>query len=235
VITVVTWLWGDAFGPEYVNKLKSSLARNLRIPHKFLCVVDPERTAGIGGDVECIDPPAEFRETPNCIRRMKMYDPHFAWTLGKRVLLLDLDVVIVDDITAMVENPIESEAPLALWRVGYPNHNRVYAGGVVLMRAGALTGMWLNFLADPLAFGTRAVKHTYNRDVASGWGIISDQAMLNYWMHRHPMLGLWVWTDEIQPYAMHRESVPAGARIVTIGHENKDDFQQHAWAREHWR
>lgn len=232
MITVATWYWGDHFAPEYAGKLREMVKRNLRADHEFVCV-----TTRHDLDVYRVDPPKEFREAPNCIRRMKMYDsPWVKRYLGDPVLMLDLDVVVTGDLTEMVEAPLRAKAELALWKVGYPCHNRVYAGGVVLQRPGVLQLMWDNFVADPLAFGTRALKHTYGREPGHGWGAISDQAMLNYWMHRHgDPAKTWTWAEEIQPYNGGMTALPAGTKMVTIGHENLEDFQQHAWAKEHWR
>jgi hypothetical protein len=234
MITVVTWLWGTHFGAEYVNKLRNMVARNLHMPHQFVCVTDPIRKSELGEYVNLHYAPSEFSATPNCIRRMKMYDPRFAWALGKYVLMLDVDIVITGDITPMTEAPLKAGADLALWKVGYPNHNRIYAGGIVLQRAGVLEGMWNAFLADPLGFGTRALKHTYNRTPGEGWGAISDQAMLNYWMHGST-LNRHEWTTEIQPFTPKMTMPPSGTKIVTIGHENLELFQRHIWAQEFWR
>jgi hypothetical protein len=32
--------WGKAYGPEYVNRLRNGVARNLRYPHRFICFTD---------------------------------------------------------------------------------------------------------------------------------------------------------------------------------------------------
>lgn len=236
MITVVTWLWGKHFGVEYVNKLRSMVARNLHMPHEFVCIADREwKDYGLDSDMTVRYPPNEFRETPNCIRRMKMYDPRFAWEFGKYVLMLDIDIVIVGDITPMVQEPLKAGVDLALWKVGYPNHNRIYAGGIVLQRSGVLENMWNNFLADPLGFGTRALKHTYNRVPGEGWGAISDQAMLNYWISRHRPTKLHEWMSEIQPYSSDMLVPSLATKIITIGHENTETFQGHWWAKENWR
>jgi hypothetical protein len=243
MIDVVTWLWDNGshtFGPDYVSRLRSMVARHLHLPHRFSVVADRAwLDHGLDPSVARIDPPREFRHAPNCIRRMKMYEPRWAGNaFSDHVLLLDLDVVIVDDITPLVAAPLDAAAELALWRVGYPCHNRIYAGGVVLMVPGVLRGMWDAFVEDPLAFGTRALKHTYDREPGAGWGAISDQAMLNYWTHLQGQglaRRMWQWTSEIQPYNSRMESVPPGAKMITIGHENAQDFQRHAWAHEHWR
>lgn len=236
MITVVTWLWGSHFSVEYVNKLRAMVARHLHMPHLFQVVADPMwRSRGLDADMILRYPPLELRETPNCIRRMKMYDPKFAWEFGSHVLMLDIDVVIVDDITPLVRGALDAKADLALWKVGYPNCNRIYAGGIVLQHSGVLEDMWKSFIADPLAFGTRALKHTYNRTPGEGWGMISDQAMLNYWVYGHRPARLHEWTTEIQPYTERTTVVPDGAKIITIGHENIEAFQRHGWAQEHWR
>jgi hypothetical protein len=239
VITVATWLWGDIFTAEYARKLKAMLKRNLRMSHRFVCIADSTwRTKGLDSDIELIYAPPEFHDAPNCIRRMKMYEPSFAWSLGKHVLLLDLDIVITKDITTMIEAPLNAGSSLALWKVGHPGGNRVYAGGVVLQRAGALDAMWKDFLADPLRFGTEALMHTYCLAVPAGWGMISDQAMLNFWMHHHPRPDLYAWTSEIQQYfPKTMYTVPDECKIITIGRPNLNVLQRGArtWVAEHWR
>lgn len=239
-LTVCTWLWGSHFAAEYVNKLRRMVSRNLRTPHEFVVVAESAwYDYGLDDGIARVQPPVAFKHAPNCIRRMKMYDP--AWLreyVGDVVLMLDLDVVVTGDLTEMVEAPLAAGADLALWKVGYPCHNRVYAGGVVLQRNDPLKRMWDAFLEDPLDYGTRALKYTYDREPGEGWGAISDQAMLNYWVHLQGQAlvkKMWQWTGEIQPYNDRMTSLPHGTKMVTIGHENLESFQTHAWAKEHWR
>ena len=95
------------------------------------------------------------------------------------ILALDLDVVIVDDITALVDRP----DPLVCWRVGYAG---VYSGSILLMDAGVLDPLWRAFHADPDGYPRRA------------WpgGVGSDQAMLNYFLSRpYQTIRPAVWTE----------------------------------------
>lgn len=242
VLTVVCWQWGSLYGPEYTNRLARAVKRNLRRPFEFVCVADDP--AGI--DCGVTPPPPDFAAAPNCIRRLKMYDRAFARRIGERILMLDVDVVVTGSLDAMVDRG----EPLVLWRVPYRAYNRIYAGGVVLMDAGVLHDMWLRFLADPLAYGTAAVRHTYGCDRDGGrpngkgvridnggWGIISDQAVLNYYAHQCAPFEPGEWTSGVAPYRPASQPPPLAASIVTVGREHKAalDEGRHQWIREHWR
>jgi hypothetical protein len=97
--------WGDRYGPDYVNRLFAMVARNLALPHRFVCLTDDP--AGIRPEVECRPlPPIELADAP----------PHSGWRklsclgreledLGAQVLFLDLDLVIVADIDCLFAHP----------------------------------------------------------------------------------------------------------------------------------
>ncbi|WIT10745.1 glycosyltransferase [Paucibacter sediminis] len=99
--------WGTKYGPEYVNRLYAMVARHLRGPFKFVCLTD--RSEGIRAEVQCLPIP-ELKLPPGI--------PERGWTklttfeadlhgLKGTALFLDLDVVIVDDITPFFEVPGE--------------------------------------------------------------------------------------------------------------------------------
>ena len=102
--SVLCMRWGDRYGPDYVNRLFSMVARNLALPHRFVCLTDDPR--GIRPEVECRPLPAiELADAP----------AHSGWRklsclaseiddLG-RVLFLDLDLVIVGAIDALFTHP----------------------------------------------------------------------------------------------------------------------------------
>lgn len=99
--------WGTKYGPEYVNRLYAMVRRHLRGDFRFVCLTD--RSDGIRDEVECLPiPPLAL---PPGI-------PERGWTklttfeadlhgLRGTALFLDLDVVIVDDITPFFELPGE--------------------------------------------------------------------------------------------------------------------------------
>lgn len=104
---VLCMKWGTKYGPEYVNRLYAMVRRHLRGDFRFVCLTD--RSEGILPEVQCLPiPPLDL---PPGI-------PERGWTklttfeadlhgLQGTALFLDLDVVIVDDITPFFEQPGE--------------------------------------------------------------------------------------------------------------------------------
>src|SRR5262245_17164589 len=117
MLTVVTWLWGDGrtFGPEYVNRLARSFKRNYHAPHDFVCVTDWDDLQDF--DSSCVRTfpmmyeHAEMRSgNRSCFRRLRLHDEQTGRLLGDRILQLDLDTVIVGDVT----NLFARDEPLVL-------------------------------------------------------------------------------------------------------------------------
>lgn len=252
MISAVCWKWGALFSATYVNRLHAMLARNLHLPFRLHCITD--NAAGIDRDIICLPLPTEFAGTPRCRRRMKMYDRSYAEMLGRRILALDLDIVITDDITALVERP----EPIVLWRVGYAN---VFSGSFQLYDAGAMHGAYTAFAADPEHYPAR-----------TGERNASDQAMLNLWLresraettiivpsaigktehgtkHR-PLLGVLTDANGIVTYfgagyeqlehrgvGPNRPQLPPGTRMVVMGSRDKMVMDNAAfpWVVKHWR
>lgn len=232
MIDVIVWRWavGGAhlFGREYVEKMRSMLARHLHIPHRLHCVTDDQTP--IAG-VTLIPMPVDLRDTPRCRRRMRQYDAEFDRRIGSRLLSIDLDVVLVDDITPLVDRP----EPIVMWKVGYA---QVYSGSFVLWTAGALDGAWQGYRQDPEGFPRRASPH----------GVGSDQAMLNYWLNGHAVAewteadGFVTWFGmgyarlEKNGMGPLRTELPPGARVIVLGSADKAmlDEGRYEWVRRHW-
>lgn len=229
MISVVTWKWGDRFHAKHVNVLRAMLARHLHLPHQLVCITDDP--VGIDSRIVVLHMPSAFADSVRCRRRMQMYRKEFAPT--PRILAIDLDVVIVADITPIVDRP---EAIVG-WKVG---HAGVYSGSFVLFDAGALDGAWRAFAADPDGYPA----------VAAPKGVGSDQAMLNHYLSSQPPIGEWTEADGFVTYygrgyaklehlgvGPHRPDLPAGARIVVLGSADLDALEdpRYPWAIEHWR
>lgn len=236
MLSVLTWKWGSKFSARHVNTLRSMLARRLALEHRVVCVTDD--ADGIDPGVEIVPLPARHAESPRCRRRMRAFDRTFAESIGARILALDLDVVLVDDITPLVDRP----EPLVCWRVGYAG---VFSGSIVLMDAGVLDPLWRAFDRDPDGYARRAWPR----------GVGSDQAMLNYYLSRsdcHPSARPAVWTEadgfvtffgagyerlERRGVGPGHPLLPAGARIVVLGSDDLHVLEQgdrYPWVSE-WR
>ncbi len=232
MLTVCCWRWGGLFGPEYVNRLRVALERHLHIPHQLVCVTDDPR--GIDPWIRIVQLPKRHADTPRCRRRMRQFDSAWALdNLGPRILSIDLDVVIVDDLTPVVDRP----EPIVGWKVG---HAGVYSGSFLLYDAAALRGAWLAFDADPEGFPF----------AGGARGVPSDQAMLNHYVAATATpVATWTEADGFVTYYgrgyAHLQHLgvgpacprpPAGARIIVLGSADKAVMDEglYPWVREHW-
>jgi hypothetical protein len=88
MITVTCINWGTLYGPEYVQRLKSSIERNSTVPFRFVCLSDKK----IPG-VETIELTPGYETWWN---KLQVLDP--SKDLGNRIVNLDIDLIIVDNI-----------------------------------------------------------------------------------------------------------------------------------------
>jgi len=100
-ITVACVFWkgrfrGRDYTPEWVEKLKNMVSRNFSIPHRFVCFSNVEVP------VERI--PLRHN-LPGWWSKLELFDPDNR--LRGRILYIDLDVVIVDDLSPIVDYPSE--------------------------------------------------------------------------------------------------------------------------------
>jgi hypothetical protein len=212
-LVVCCWKWGDLFSAKYVNNMQSMLDRHLHRPFELICVTDDPRGITSAVRTERI---TQWQDTPRCRRRIAQYDRAFAARLGSRILSIDLDVVIVGDITPLIDR----REPIVLWKVGYAG---VYSGSFVLYDFGACHSLYEQFAADPYGF-----------PASCGPGVQSDQAMLNKWLegrdvpHWTERDGFVTWFGgeryrKLQHHGMgpDRPDPPEGARVIVLGSDDK--------------
>ena len=230
MLSVVCWKWGGVFSALYVNRLKLALRKHLQLEHQLCCVTDDP--TGIDLDVQLL-PIRVFTDTPRCRRRMKQYDADFASLIGRRILSIDLDVVLTDDITPLVDRP----EPIVCWKVGYA---RVFSGSFVLYNHDALHGLYEAYARDPIGFP----------HMVQPRGVPSDQAMLNHYINAQRIrVACWTERDGIVTYfgkgyerfahlgvGPSQPKLPRGARLVVLGSADKAvmDEGSYPWIREHW-
>ena len=179
MLTVVCWIWrGERiYLPEHVNVLGRMLKRHLHVPHRLVCITD--EVAGFDPGIEVMPTPTaakrlaevkspEGEQMPSCYRRLWMFSDE-ARCLGERVLLTDVDVVLVRDITPLVQR----DEPFVGWRpdAAWGNKDRV-VGGLYLMTTGSHPDVWNTFGAE----GIRAARQAEFRG--------SDQAWISYMIGR---------------------------------------------------
>lgn len=233
MLSVVTFKWKpqqqryrSTFGPETVNTLRRMVARHYPKPHRFICATDDAR--GIDKDIEIVPLWNEFAHIPNpngshnpsCYRRLLAFRPEIAKVFGERFVWLDLDTVIVGDLTPIFDRPED----FVIW--GETNPRSFYNGSMVMMTAGARRQVYDDF--DPKTSPRLALK-------AGRFG--SDQGWISYRLG--PGEATWGQQDGVYSYRVHLEPkgsrLPENARVVMF-HGKTDPWSWQAqrvdWIRQ---
>ncbi len=200
---------GDRYGPGYVNRLFAMVARNLALPHRFVCLTDD--AAGIRPEVECRPLPAiELADAPphSGWRKLSCFAPELD-DLGGQVLFLDLDLVVVAEIDCLFAHP-GAFCIIENWT--QPGRG-VGNSSVFRFNAGAHRDVLARFRADPAQIIRRwPNEQTYlSRTVEE----------VTYWPRswcrsfKHDCLP----ARPLRPFKQAR--IPAGARIIVFHGEPK--------------
>lgn len=231
-LAVVCFLWVDpngrhnrhyTYSAEYVNRLASMLRRHLHLPYTLTCVTDmPE---GIEAGVRVVPTPAEVRDWPGHMRRLVIFRPDAAETFGKRILLIDLDVVILRDITPLVDRPEDFVA----WEPRlYHALNGAYARyntGFMLMDAGARPQVWAALDIDE-ATRVLSAKHE---------GVVDEQSWISHVLG--PDEAIWPWNGDV--VSVKAVPAPHAARMVFFNGPRAPGMpamqREFPWILEHWR
>ena len=233
---VVCWKWKSltpyrsTFNAAAVNILYNMVKRHLHIPFEFICITDD--AAGINPDIRIIDlwenpvPIYGGVQRPNCFYRVKAFSEAMKDIIAERFLWLDLDAVILKDITPLVANDVDFK----IW--GDTNPTTPYNGSMVLMNAGARKQVYEEF--DPKVSPHLGVTKNY---------IGSDQAWIGYCLGENEQT--FTKSDGVYSYRMDirlkfpLDFVPEEARIVFFHgkHDPWDDQMQqhHKWVRDNYK
>jgi hypothetical protein len=243
VIDVVCWKWRpprgyrSQFGPQTVNTLARMVKRHLTVPHRFSCITDDP--AGIDSSIRIIPLWDDFASVPNpsnganpsCYRRLRMFAPDAAEIIGERIVSLDLDMVLVGDVTPLFDRAED----FVIWggqSVQPKNRGAVYNwynGSFMVLRAGTRPQVWTDF--DPATSPRRA--HEAN---CRG----SDQGWIAYRLGKKEAIvgesdGVYSYRNHILPSGR----LPKNARMVAF-HGRFDPWHttiaaRHDWIRTHYR
>ena len=229
--------------------MQGMLERQLSLPYRIVCITDRKEDVPAGMstfDVKHTIP----KDDSKCIRRMWLYTGKpkkqgkpWPGDLGDRLLQLDLDVVLTDDITPLLDRP----DPFVIWKsesTVKPNrpHGWAYNATVMLMDAGARRDVFDTFDAD-----RKGVTKAANKD---GWDVDtnSDQGIATFLLKDNPP-PVWTMADGIYSYrgfagpdGNKDKGLPEGCRIVSFHgrsgarHPGAADLQQKSpWIIQHWR
>ncbi len=231
LITVVCFHWFDPNGRhnhlytydvQYVNKLQSMLARHLSLPHELVCVTDePE---GLHPDIRVVPTPAEVRDWPGMLRRLVIFREDAAELFGKRILLMDLDVVILRDITPLVDRPEDFVTwEPRLYYVLNEQYSR-YNTGFLLMDAGARPQVWDEF----------SVERAQRELGAKHEGVVDEQAWITHILG--PDETVWPWDGDVR--SVRATPNPQSARVVFFNGPRAPGMAamqaEYPWIADNW-
>ena len=152
IATIVCWKWEPIEGlprtkkhakytHEHVNALLFMLRKHISIPFRLLCVTD--NPDGISAEVEIVPLWEEFRGLGGCFSRLVCFKKNFN-LFGSRFFSIDLDCVIVGDITPILRR----KEDFIIWA---PENNAKrlshYCGALWALDAGARPEIYETF--DP--------------------------------------------------------------------------------------
>lgn len=219
-VNVLCMKWGTRYGPEYVNRLYRGVRRHLQRPHRFVCFTDD--TAGLEAGVEALPlPPLGLPDGhPDQRWRKLALLGEDLFGLTGTALFLDLDLVIVDDITPLLDLPgrllivrdddLFRSKPLRRLR---PQRHRFLAtvgnSSVFRFEIGAHAHVLEAFRKDPVAATARfrlSQQFMSERLLSRG--------EMDYW----PQGWCVSFKNDCVPHPLHSHFrdpvIPAGARIV---------------------
>lgn len=233
-LTFVTWRWQpkpgyrSTYPVEAVYALHDMIARHYNHSFRFVCVTDRPHELT---DVEAIqlwpdlaDVPSPFgRSYPSCYRRLKVFAPDAGEMFGPRLVSMDLDMVILADITPLFDRPED----FVIW--GESDFSKQACNGSLwMLRTGSRPKVWTEF--DP---------KTSPKVAASAGARGSDQAWLSYMLGKEAK-----WGKKDGVYSFRKDiqrnggQVPKDARVIAF-HGKTDPWGYQAmqlpWIREHYR
>lgn len=177
-LTVACWYWRDnqdrcerayVYGPEDVSLLRNQVARNLSLPHEFVCVTD--RTQEIERGIRTIAIDRRLHIPGGRYAKMAVFAPDAEKVFGGRILTLDLDTVVVGALDPLVNRPED----LVMWR--NPNfglkRRAFYNTSMMLIRAGVRPQLYESF-------SQKMIDEAHGK---TGWGG-TDQRLVSYMLAR---------------------------------------------------
>lgn len=224
MLTVVTFFWRGGrtwYTPDHVNVLRRMVGRHLSMPHRFICATNTP--AGIDGSITVVPMRQDLVALGNAYPKLEVFRPDAAEVYGDRILLLDLDLVIMGSLDALVDR----SDSLVVWRdpMADRSERALYNTSMLLLSAGTFPEVWETFDA---ATSPTTVK-------AEGW-LGSDQA----WLARTMGEGLPVWTEADGVLSWRFDLAARGlaphARVVAFhGRQKPEHLQGIDWIRDNWR
>jgi hypothetical protein len=238
MINIVTWKWEPTakdglhpkkrirFTAEHVNIMHSMLTRNLRKPFRMHCITD--NAEGIIPKVNCVPLWDDHRDLGGCYVRLKSFSNWFSSIVGPDFFSIDLDTVILQDITRLLERTRDRHE-FRIW--ADTNPTTPYNGSFYYLRTGMRAKVWDTF--DPVDSPKRARMLGY---------VGTDQAHISAALGRNE--AKWTRNDGVYSYRCHfqerKRTELNGDEQIVFFHGSHDPSKSETqaivpWVKDHWR
>jgi hypothetical protein len=201
------------------------LERHLKQPHELVCVTD--MSEGIDSRVRVVPQPhadAVLRDgVPGWFRRLVIFRPDAGEWLGRRILLMDLDCVILRDLDPLLDGAGDFKVwePRLYHQAGRP-YSR-YNMSLVLLDAGARPQVWERFDLD-----------TAPGQLEAAGLAVDDQSWLTLVLGNDEPV--WPWDGEV--VSVRAVPRPERARLVFFNGPRSPGMaamqREYPWIKEHW-
>ena len=212
MINIITAKTGTKYGPEYVNKLRAMVGRHFNEPFRFICLTDDHR--GLDSGIEfCFVNDYGLEGWWN---KILLFSREFG--LQGRIIWLDLDTVIVDDMTFLADY----DGRLAMLKDVYWADD-YWQSSIMCMAQGAYPKIWKNFI-----FKYQEITGQFSGDQE----YISDQLKQ---MNEKPDILQDLFPGKLRSYKVECESgIPTGTGIVFFHGQPRPHEADASWIEEHW-
>lgn len=211
LLTICTWVWGDKYGPHYVERLARGLTKHLKTPFRFRVFTPSEE-----------DEP--LTQIPGCLARLRMFDPDWqkANYIDDHLVCMDLDCVI----TGSLDDVFNRKEDFVILQGANSSNPCKFNGSLMMLKAGRHAEVWNDFTIEALE---KIPRYEYPDDQgwlwhkipnAAGWQVGKESGV--YAFHK--------------PGWPSGNNLPVDAKIVVFpGWRDPVKFQDKVpWIKQHW-
>lgn len=205
---------GTKYGPEYVERLRNGIENHYRRGFSIVCLTDqPQEIDGV------VNAQINGDRFPGWWSKMGWFLPNIRGL--KRTIYLDLDTVIVGDLTPLVDLDVEFGICRNFSRDVSPSYPCRYGSCVMTFAPTFGHDIANQFFADPKKW--MSIGHRYG-----------DQYVIE---RLHPNATL---LQDVLPtgYFVGRrdfgDDMPTGAALMIFAGKHKPHNSPHRWVKDHW-
>lgn len=234
MLTVVCFKWkrlnGDSqlakpisqYTGEHVNKLHNMIWRNLKIPHRFVCITDDFK--GIDPRIEIIPLWDKCKNLGGCFNRLYVFSEDMKDIIGERFICIDLDCIIVNDVTSLFTRNddfiINTYNPFPATHYAI---NQLYNGGIFMMTAGARKQVWDSF--NP----KKSPKVIKKNNCVIG----TDQAWIRMVLGKNEKT--FTEADGVYEARAFGKRIPKNSKIIMFAGPRDPSLSNKPWVVNNWR